>query len=130
MSLSETARRAVLGEPIDPPTSLPAGALPDGVQLRAGRFIPRIGGLLGRMRGPAHAVTLGRTIIVHPEVRLDRRLLDHELVHVRQWRQDALFPLRYTLATLRHGYWNNPYEVEAREASAAPPPSPTAEHAS
>lgn len=126
MSLIEHARRVVFGARIHPPSDLPTGAVPPGVQLRVGRLIPRIGGLLGRMRGPAHAVTLGRTIIVHPRFTLDDRLLAHELVHVRQWRQDPLFPLRYTLATLRHGYWNNPYEVEAREASAAlvHPPKP------
>ena len=36
-----------------------------------------------------------------PAATLTEPLLCHELVHVRQWREDALFPLRYTLATLR-----------------------------
>ena len=44
-------------------------------------------------------------------------LLEHELEHVRQWKADPLFPLRYTLATLRHGYYDNPYEVQARAAA-------------
>lgn len=104
---------------MDPPPDLPADSVPKGVQLRAGRLIPGIGGLLGRMRGPAAAVTLGRTIVVHPDVPLTPQLLAHELAHVRQWRQDVLFPVRYALASLRHGYWNNPYEVEARAASAS-----------
>ncbi len=116
----------VLGECVAPPADL-RGAVPAGVVLRRGRLIPRIGGLLGRMRGSAAAVTLGRTIIVNPGVPLTSSLLAHELEHVRQWREDVLFPLRYTVATLRHGYWSNPYEVEARQASASPPRYPSSE---
>ncbi len=88
--------------------------VPPGVVLREGKLIPWLGGKFGRMKGPAAAVTLGRTIVVNPEVRLTPDLLTHELVHVRQWEVDRLFPVRYAIATLRHGYRNNPYEVEAR----------------
>ena len=127
MSLMERARSRVLGERMEPPPELPPAALPAGVTLRRGGWIPRLGGLLARMHGPAAAVTLGRTIVVGPRARLTPALLAHELVHVRQWREDTLFPLRYTLATLRHGYWNNPYEVEAREAVASTARTPSAE---
>lgn len=119
MSLLESTRRAILGEPLPLPPELPRAALPAGVVLRRGRLVPWIGGVLGRMRGPAAAVTLGRTIIVSPDARLTPMLLAHELVHVRQWRDDALFPVRYALASLRHGYHENPYEIEAREVSAS-----------
>ena len=118
MSLIERAQTLVLGEPMAPPPEL-TGAVPEGVRLRRGSLVPWIGGLLGRMGGSAAAVTLRRTIVVNPDVRLTLPLLAHELTHVRQWQQDALFPVRYTVATLRHGYWNNPYEVEARLASAS-----------
>ena len=118
MSLMERARTAVLGEPMAPPPEL-RDARPEGVTLRRGSLVPRIGGVLGRMGASAAAVTLGRTIVVDPAARLTSSLLAHELAHVRQWQQDAWFPVRYTLATLRHGYWNNPYEVEARQASAS-----------
>lgn len=116
----------VLGERVEPPEAL-RDSVPSGVVLRRGRLIPRIGGLLGRMHGSAAAVTLRRTIVVDPGVPLTPSLLAHELEHVRQWREDALFPLRYTLATVRHGYWSNPYEVEARQASASPPRPPSIE---
>lgn len=112
----ERARCLLLGDRIDPPPELPADSVPPEVVLRSGGLIPRIGGILGRMKGPAAAVTLGRTIVVRPGARLSEELLAHELVHVRQWREDPLFPVRYALATLRHGYWDNPYEIEAREA--------------
>jgi hypothetical protein len=92
-------------------------ALPDGAVLRAGRWIPRLGGWLAGARGPASAVTLGRTIVVHPDAALTRRLIRHEAEHVRQWRRRPLsFPLHYTWLYLKHGYRANPYEVAARAA--------------
>jgi len=105
MSLIERTAGWVLGRRVPPP-----------VVLREGRLIPWIGGVCARMGAPAAAVTLGRTIVLNPRARLTPRLLAHELAHVRQWREDLLFPVRYTLATLRYGYVDNPYEVEAREA--------------
>lgn len=117
MRLLERLQDLVLGEEIVPSDALP---LPPGVRVRQGRWIPRLGGILGRMHGPAAAVTLRRTIVVHPSVRLTPRLLAHELAHVRQWAEDPWFPLRYTAESLRHGYLQNRYEREAREAEASP----------
>ncbi|MGQ0813204.1 MAG: eCIS core domain-containing protein [Gemmatimonadota bacterium] len=69
------------------------------------------------MGGPAAAITLGRTIIVHPSARITRSLVQHELAHVRQWEQNRwTFPLRYLANHLRYGYHDNPYEVAARAA--------------
>ncbi len=91
--------------------------LPPGVSVRRGGWLPALGGLLAGMGAPAAAVTLGRTIVVHPDVPLTPRLLRHELTHVRQWQaQPFSFPVRYTWAFVRHGYEANPYEVEARRA--------------
>jgi hypothetical protein len=126
MSLLERARTTLLGEPIRLPADLPPGVVPEGVRLRRGRLVPWIGGVLARMGGPAAAVTLRRTIVVSPEAPLTPDLLAHELTHVRQWREDVLFPVRYTLATLRHGYRDNPYEVEARRVAASLHSSPRA----
>lgn len=95
--------------------------VPDGVAVRAARWLPVIAGRLSGMRAPAAAVTLGRTIIVHPDVRLTGRLLRHELAHVRQWQRHPItFPARYLVNHLRYGYQDNPYEVEARAAEEAP----------
>ena len=94
-----------------------AEPLPPGVSLRRARWLPALGGLLSGMGRPAAAVTLGRTIIVHPAARITPRLLRHELAHVRQWqRRPLVFPLLYILSHLRHGYESNPFEVEARNA--------------
>jgi hypothetical protein len=119
VSLLESVLRPFLGRRMDPPEDVPAEAVPPGVTFRAGRLVPAIGGILGRMKGPAAAVTLGRTIVVHPGAPLSRRLLVHELTHVRQWEQDRWFPVRYAVESLRRGYWNNRYELEAREAERA-----------
>lgn len=119
MSLLERARTAFLGRRIPLPTAIPPDAVPAGVVLREGRLIPWIGGVLGRMGGPAAAVTLRRTVIVSPAYPVTPALIAHELTHVRQWREDTLFPVRYALASLRHGYDRNPYEVEAREVEAS-----------
>ena len=124
MSLIERTAAALLGEAFHPPGDLPPEALPAGVQLRRGRLIPWIGGRLAGARRPALAVTLRRTIVVDPDARLTPELLAHELAHVRQWLDDPFFPLRYTLATLRHGYHDNPYEVEARAAARERPTAP------
>ena len=110
MSLLARLADGVLG-PCIPPEQLPH-PVPDGVRVRRNRGIPRLGSwFMGRGRMAA-AVTLGRTILVNAETELTDDLLVHELVHVRQW-QDPLFPLKYVLASIRHGYRGNPYEQEA-----------------
>ena len=43
-------------------------------------------------------------------------LMLHEYCHViRQWRTGSLTVPRYLAECLRHGYWNNRFEVEARK---------------
>jgi Domain of unknown function (DUF4157) len=95
--------------------------VPPGVTIRRGRLVTKVAGLMGGMGAPAAAVTLGSTIVVDRDVPLTARLLTHELEHVRQWREVPLFPLRYTLESVRRGYWNNRFEVQARDAENGPP---------
>jgi hypothetical protein len=47
-----------------------------------------------------------------------RQLYRHELEHFYQVQRDGWlrFYVRWLWFTFRHGYWDNPYEVEAREA--------------
>lgn len=115
----ERFRTLLLGRRVPPPDDIDPTLVPPGVVFREGRLVPWIGGVLGRMGAPAAAVTLRRTIVLNPGVRLTPGLLAHELTHVRQWRDDVLFPLRYSLASLRHGYHENPYEIEARAVALA-----------
>jgi hypothetical protein len=45
----------------------------------------------------------------------DPWLMLHEFCHVlKQWEPRDLTVARYCLESLRHGYWNNRFEVEAR----------------
>jgi hypothetical protein len=48
----------------------------------------------------------------------DQRLRLHEECHWKQYQRMGLvgFYLRYFWNTLRHGYWKNPMEVEARKS--------------
>jgi hypothetical protein len=49
----------------------------------------------------------------------DHELLLHEYFHVlRQWRTGRLTRWRYVLESVRRGYWDNNYELEAREFAA------------
>lgn len=45
-------------------------------------------------------------------------LLRHERTHIMQMERDGWgrFHLTYFWYLLRYGYWNNPYEIEARAA--------------
>jgi hypothetical protein len=119
MKLFSWAANAILGRPIRLPHDLDDALVPPGVNVRVGRLLPALGGFFARMGGSAAAVTLRRTIVVHPDVRLTRRLLAHEVAHVRQWDEDRFFPLRYTVETIRRGYRQNRYEQQARDAEKA-----------
>ena len=49
----------------------------------------------------------------------DPELVLHEYFHVlRQWQPRRLTIWRYLLESFRRGYWNNCYEIEAREFAA------------
>lgn len=49
----------------------------------------------------------------------DPALMMHEFCHVmHQWEPGRLTLRRYVLEWLRHGYWNNRFEVEARQFTA------------
>jgi hypothetical protein len=49
-------------------------------------------------------------------------ILKHEMAHVAQIERVGFFKfyITYVLYSLRHGYHNNPYEVEARAAESLP----------
>lgn len=81
------------------------------------------------------AITLGRLVIVRRSAAGDERLMRHELVHVRQWRELGVvrFLAGYLGSYLRgrwHGYGHGdayrriPLEVQAdQEAQAGPAPA-------
>ena len=50
----------------------------------------------------------------------DEELLYHERVHIKQQLRGLIvfFAIKYLYYLIRYGYWNNPYEVEARKEAA------------
>lgn len=68
------------------------------------------------------AIVIGRTIHLHNTSRTEflknERWLRHELCHIEQFRRYGFtkFILLYVWESIRKGYWQNKYEVEARQA--------------
>jgi len=98
--------------------SIPPGVIAAYPELGAARW--RHGGLALRVGGwclglrSVAAITLWDTIWLADPVTSHPELLLHELRHVHQFQDDRAFPLRYLWRSLRDGYWNNAYEVDAR----------------
>lgn len=75
-----------------------------------------------KLKSHTAAIVFGRTIhlwnISEKTFLDDRRLLAHELQHVRQYKRYGFLPFifLYLLESLRKGYHNNKFEIEARQA--------------
>lgn len=82
---------------------------------------------LMRRAGFAGWTSFWRVVYVLPGHEQNARLLRHERKHLEQIERDGrlLFSIRYLYWLARHGYWNNPYEIEARAAELIPPMRPT-----
>ncbi|MEP7238358.1 MAG: hypothetical protein ABI685_10850 [Ferruginibacter sp.] len=67
-------------------------------------------------------MVLGKTIHLHntskAEFLNDERWLKHELCHIKQFKEYGYFNfvVKYLWESLRKGYYNNRFEVEARAA--------------
>jgi hypothetical protein len=110
--------RALIGQPLPLPERI-AREYPElnGVRLRRGGLPPRIGGwMLGR--ATVAAITLRRTIFFGSHTSVDAALLLHEFRHVEQFLERRSFPVRYIWESLRRGYHQNRYEVDARTYAA------------
>ena len=79
-----------------------------------------------KLRASSVAIVVGKTIHLH-NVSKDNFLKDeqwfkHEYCHLRQFKQHGFLPFigKYLWESIRHGYFNNKYEVEARAAENSP----------
>jgi hypothetical protein len=78
-----------------------------------------------KMKAGSVALVLGRTIhlfnITRDEFKASPRLIKHELKHVEQYKRFGFFTflIVYGWYSLKYGYYNNPLEIEAREAEKA-----------
>jgi hypothetical protein len=68
------------------------------------------------------AIVFGNTIHLHntssEDFMKNKRWLNHELEHIRQYREYGLIPfiMRYLIESLKKGYHNNKFEIAARAA--------------
>ncbi len=71
-----------------------------------------------RQRGFAGVTLPPAGIYILAERMQDDRLIRHEQAHWEQYKRVGLlgFYITYLWYTIRYGYWNNPWEVEARAA--------------
>jgi hypothetical protein len=79
--------------------------------------------LFVRLHGRAIATTRRRRIYLRGSAAdffQDPSLMLHEYCHVlKQWEPRTLTLWRYLVESLRRGYWNNRFEIEAREFAEA-----------
>ncbi len=91
-----------------------------GVDVRRVRIVEH--SLFVRLHGRMNATTRRRRIYLRgsaDDFFRNPTLMLHEYCHVlKQWEPRRLTVLRYIIEWLRRGYWNNTYEVEAREFAA------------
>lgn len=75
-----------------------------------------------KLKSHAVAIVIGSTIHLHNSSKENflnnQRWLKHELCHIRQYRQHGFagFIIKYLWESLKKGYYNNRFEVEARQA--------------
>ena len=75
-----------------------------------------------KLQASSVAMVLGKTIHLHNTTKQhflnDKRWLKHELCHVQQFKQHGyfMFVIKYLYESIKVGYYNNKFEVEAREA--------------
>ena len=68
------------------------------------------------------AIVFGSTIYLYNTTKaaflLNKQWVRHELKHIEQYKRLGYwhFIFYYLLETFKHGYYNNKYEVEARQA--------------
>lgn len=95
---------------------------PDGTHfyIRENSFIAKIAAK--KLRVKSVAIVTGNTINLYNKSKedflQDIKWLLHELCHVQQYKKHGYIPfiLKYLLSSLHSGYYNNKYEVEARNA--------------
>ncbi|HUZ59677.1 MAG TPA: hypothetical protein VMU83_12950 [Hanamia sp.] len=75
-----------------------------------------------KLRSNNVAIVIGKTIhlynISKEDFLKDTRWVKHEICHVNQFKKYGFlsFIIMYLWESVRHGYYNNKYEVEARNA--------------
>lgn len=115
--LVRAVRRGIAGEEMHLGPAL-LGAHPELAlaRWRRGGLPLRVGGWCLGTRSVA-GITLRGTVFLEAGADRSMRLLLHELEHVRQFRRDRRFPLRYLWESVRRGYAGNRYEAAADQSA-------------
>ncbi len=80
-----------------------------------------------KLRSQSVAIVIGKTIHLHHVSKenflKDKNWLNHEICHINQFKKHGyfIFILKYLMESIKHGYYNNKYEVEARESETLNP---------
>jgi hypothetical protein len=91
-----------------------------GIRIKENSFLARIAAM--KLRSGRVAMVIGKTIHLHNVTRADflkeESWVKHELCHVQQFKKHGFVPFlaKYVWESIKHGYYNNKFEVEAREA--------------
>ena len=88
------------------------------MKLRRGGLAVRVAGW-SLLQSSAAAITLWRTVFLGPNVRPEAELLLHEFRHVEQFHSSRVFPLHYLWESLRRGYHQNRFEIDAQRYAGA-----------
>jgi len=90
------------------------------LKIKENSFIARLAAK--KLKSDNMAITIGQTIHLYNTSKekflSDERWVRHEMQHIRQFRRYGIlrFIVLYTWESIRHGYYNNKWEKEAREA--------------
>ena len=68
--------------------------------------------------GVAAYTPWGTIYFISKKVMKNKKLMKHELAHQKHIERDGaiIYGLKYIYYMISRGYWNNPYEIEARKA--------------
>ena len=75
-----------------------------------------------KLRATGVAIVVGKTIHLHntskEEFLQNKQWVKHELCHIKQFQEHGYvnFIAKYLWESIRTGYYNNKYEIEARNA--------------
>jgi hypothetical protein len=95
------------------------------LQIREGSFIARIAAK--KLGCNQVAIVIGQTIHLHHtsthEFLANKGWVRHEMMHLQQFRRYGTlkFIFLYLLESIRNGYYNNCFEIEARQAESIEP---------
>jgi len=90
------------------------------VKIRENSWVAKIAA--AKMKADKVAIVFGNTIHLHntssEEFLADKQWVCHELKHVEQYQQNGFagFLIRYMTDWVKNGYYNNKFEVEARQS--------------